>query len=241
MKYKKEFDLAKLIVFEVGTFLKSQTEKKIESQVGKDIKLELDKKSEELIIQGLTNEFTHSILSEESGLTKDIQKNEPYWIIDPIDGTLNFSRDNPTSCISIAFWLEKEPIFGVIYDFNRDELFSGYVGHNAWMNQIALKKQYKKEKSQAILATGFPTYMSNDEKTIKNFIFLVQEYKKIRIIGSAALSLAYVACERFDAYIEQEIKLWDVAAGIAINKAINNHIEMIELNDYKTIVYVGVI
>jgi len=241
MTYIKEFELAKNIALEVGRFLNSQTIKKIDSQEGKDIKLELDKKSEEIIISSLSKDFDYPILSEEIGLTKDIEKDKLYWIVDPIDGTLNFSRNNPTSCISIALWINKKPIFGVINDFNRKEFFSGYVGLGAWLNDTKLKQQEKKEKSQAILATGFPTYMSDDEDTLKSFISKVQEYKKIRMIGSAALSVAYVACGRFDIYIENNIKLWDIAAGVAINKAINNKYEIEYLEKFGTNTKVGLI
>jgi len=241
MEYIKEFELAKSVVTEVGEFLNFQTTKKIESQAGKDIKLELDTKSEEMIMANLSKEFDYPILSEEIGLTKELEKNKPYWIIDPIDGTLNFSRDNPNCCISIALWIEKEPKFGVIHDFNRDELFSGYVGVGSWLNNNKLEGFKIKEKSQSILATGFPTYMSDDDITIKKFILQVQDYKKIRMIGSAALSLAYVACGRFDTYIENDIKLWDVAAGIAINKAIHNKYEITYLENFKTNTSAGVI
>ena len=241
MTYKKEFNLAKKVALEVGEFLNLQTTKKIDSQEGKDIKLELDRKSEEMIINTLTKEFDYAVLSEEIGLTKEIESDKPNWIIDPIDGTLNFSRDNPTCCISIALWINKEPVFGVIYDFNRDELFSGYVGVGAWLNDTLLPPQNKKEKSQAILATGFPTYMSDDEATLKSFITKIQEYKKIRMIGSAALSLAYVACGRFDTYMEEDIKLWDVAAGVAINKAMDNKYKIESLENYGTNTKVGVI
>jgi len=241
MKYKEEFSLAKDIAVRVGKFLSSQTEKKIESQIGKDIKLELDKKSEEMIVSGLSEKFDYPILSEEVGLTKEIGENRPYWIIDPIDGTLNFSRDNPSCCISMALWINKDPVLGAIYDFNRDELFSGYVGFGAWLNNRELLLKEKKEKSQSILATGFPTYMSDDTATLQNFIKQIQEYKKIRMIGSAALSLAYVLCGRFDAYIEKDIKLWDVAAGVAVNKAIGAKYEIEYLDDFKTNTKVGVI
>ena len=241
MEYKQEFELAKKVACEVGEFLNSQTDKYIESEIGKDIKLELDKKSEKKIITILISEFDYSILSEEIGLTKKLQENEPYWIIDPIDGTLNFSRDNPTCCISIALWIDKNPIFGVIYDFNRDELFSGYVGVGSWLNGELLKQRSPKSKSQSILATGFPTYMNDDYETIKAFIYQVQEYKKIRMIGSAALSLAYVACGRFDAYLENGIKLWDVAAGIAINKAIINKYSIEYLDDFGTNTRTGIL
>ena len=146
MNFKNEFDLAKKTALEVGEFLKLQTVKKINSQDGKDIKLDLDKKSEEMIIEKLTKNFDYSVLSEEIGLTKKIEYNKPYWIVDPIDGTFNFSRNNPTSCISIALWTNKDPIIGVIYDFNRHELFSGYVGVGAWLNKTKLKSQKKKNK-----------------------------------------------------------------------------------------------
>jgi myo-inositol-1(or 4)-monophosphatase len=241
MKYKQEFELAKKVAVKVGKFLHTQTTKKIDSQNGKDIKLELDRKSEEMIINTLTKEFDYPILSEEIGLTKELEQDKPYWIIDPIDGTLNFSRDNPTCCISIALWCEKEPILGVIYDFNADELFSGYVEVGAWLNDTQLLPQKKKEKSQSILATGFSTYMSDDEVTLKSFISQVQEYKKIRMIGSAALSLAYVACGRFDTYMENDIKLWDVAAGIAINKAMDNKYKIEYLENFGTNTKVGIL
>lgn len=240
MNFKNEFDLAKKTALEVGEFLKLQTVKKINSQDEKDIKLELDKKSEEMIIKKLTKNFDYSVLSEEIGLTKKIEYNKPYWIVDPIDGTLNFSRNNPTSCISIALWTNKDPIIGVIYDFNRHELFSGYVGVGAWLNKTKLKSQKKKTKSQSILATGLPIYMSIDDKTLKNYILQFQDYKKVRIIGSAALSLAYVACGRFDSYMENNIKFWDVAAGIAINSAINHLYDIEFLKEYLTITKVSI-
>lgn len=232
MIYKSEFDHGKIIAREVGRFLNKQIVKNIDSQDGKDIKLELDKKSEMMIISSLQKEFNYPILSEEVGVTKQIEKDKPYWIIDPIDGTMNFSRNNPSSCVSIALWIQNNPILGVIYDFNRDELFSGMVGYGSWLNNNKLIHLSKKEISQCILATGFPVYMSDDDFTIRKFISQVQEYKKIRMIGSAALSLAYVACGRFDTYIEYDIKLWDIAAGIAINSAIKNDITIEYLKDY---------
>lgn len=240
MNFKNEFDLAKKTALEVGEFLKSQSVKKIISQDGKDIKLELDKKSEEIIFEKLTKNFDYSVLSEETGLTRKIEHDKPYWIVDPIDGTLNFSRNNPISCISIALWKNQDPIIGVIYDFNRHELFSGYVGVGAWLNKIELKSQKRKKKSQSILATGLPVYMSFDNKTLKNYIFQLKDYKKVRMIGSAALSLAYVACGRFDSYMENNIKFWDVAAGIAINSSIDHSYDIEFLSENLTITKVSI-
>lgn len=230
--YTREFEFAKNVALNVGTFLSQQKVKRIDSLYGKDIKLELDRISEDKIIKALDKNFDYAILGEESGLTKRLLENQPYWIIDPIDGTMNFSRNNSCSCISIALFKDFDPVFGIIYDFNRNELFSGLVGAGAWLNAEIIEPSTNKEKSQAILATGFPISMSDDETILKRYILKMQTYKKIRMIGSAALSLAYVACGRFDAYMEDSIKLWDIAAGIAINKAVGNNIEINYLNDY---------
>ena len=238
--YSEEFKAAMLIAKKVGDFLNQQTEKEIISQAGKDIKLRLDREAEKLILDGIKEHYNYPVLSEEAGLSQTIIQDKPYWIVDPIDGSMNFSRGNPSACISIALYKSEEPVFGVIYDFARDELFSGYVGKGAWLNDEPISASGVQEKSQAILATGFPIYMSDDEDTLKDFIIKVQEYKKIRMIGSAALSLAYVACGRFDAYMEKDIKLWDVAAGIAINKANKNQLKIDILDDFTTSTNVGV-
>ena len=236
MIYIEEFELAKRIIIEVGSFLLLQEEINIESEECKDIKLELDRISEKKIVEGLKN-FGYNILSEEMGLL-DYNSNM-IWIIDPIDGTLNYSRGNPSNCISIALYNNSKPLFGLIYDFNRNELFSGYVGVGAWINDKKIINSDKKVIAQSILATGFPTYFEHDKIFLEQFISKVQNYKKIRMIGSAALSLAYVACNRFDTYIEQNIKLWDVAAGIAINTALRKEIQIIEKDNYLLDVNVG--
>lgn len=239
MNYIKEFKLCKKVVKEVGNFLLEQDSILIDSSEGKDIKLELDRKCEEILFKKIVKKFSYAVLSEELGLQGTIKKNNPYWIIDPIDGSLNFSKKAPFSCISVALWKDKKPIFGIIYDFNRDELFSAYVGYKAFLNDIEIKNVHNFEKSKSVLATGFPTYMSHDSDTLKNFIDQVQTFKKIRMIGSAALSLAYVSCGRFDAYFEENIKIWDVAAGIAINTVVNNKIELIYLDNNMLNVKVG--
>jgi myo-inositol-1(or 4)-monophosphatase len=238
--YLEEFEFSKKLILEVGSFLISQENKIIESSIEKDIKLELDKIAEEKIVSALSK-FGYSILSEELGLITKENTNL-IWIIDPIDGTLNYSRNNPSSCISIALYENEIPIFGIIYDFNRDELFSGYIGMGIYINEqkIVLDNTNDNDISNSILATGFPSYISHDTTTLNDFINKVQKYKKIRMIGSAALSLSYVAIDRFDTYMENSIKLWDVAAGIAINKAIGKRVEVEVLDDYLLNVKVGV-
>jgi len=239
--YKKEFEIVKKIIKEVGFFLKEQEIKKVKSLKNKDIKLLLDEEAELKILDQLLSKFKYPILSEELGLTSNIKDNIPYWIVDPIDGTMNYSRGIPTSCISIALYKGDEPILGVIYDFNADELFSALIGEGAWLNDIELvSSSVVTRKSEAILATGFPVYMNLDKKNLVLFISQIQEYKKIRMIGSAALSLAYLSVGRFDAYIEKSIKFWDVAAGIAILKALNIKTKWVMLKDYSIDIEAGI-
>jgi myo-inositol-1(or 4)-monophosphatase len=112
-----------------------------------------------------------------------------------------------------------EPLLGVVYDFNRDEMFTGLVTEGAWLNGMPIKVSDVVEESKAVLCTGFPISTDFSELALLNFVKDIQSYRKVRLIGSAALSLAYVASGRVDAYQENDIAIWDVAAGIAIVKA----------------------
>ncbi|HEB9432281.1 TPA: inositol monophosphatase [Campylobacter coli] len=213
----KELEIAKLACYEAGNFLLNLREKKINSSSGKDIKLQADLDSEKIICEILSNAFLYPILSEESYQISDSEKKGIYWVVDPLDGSLNFSQDIPFCCISIALYENNNPILGVIYDFYRDEMFSGIVGVDAWLNdKKIIPVNRKKDDKEAILATGFSSYMSYNGEDLEKFISYIQNFKKIRLFGSAALSLAYVACGRVDAYYEKNIAFWDVAAGIAI-------------------------
>jgi myo-inositol-1(or 4)-monophosphatase len=202
---------------DAGNFLRKNRSIKILSNLGNDTKLDADKKSEKIILKKLLKYYP--VLGEESGITGIFTKQTPYWIIDPLDGTVNYSRNIPINCISIALWHKEKPILGVVYDFTRNELFSGVVGYGAKLNGKKIKVSKIKQKSKSIIFTGFPIEFSFNNKNIKNFIKIVQDYKKVRSIGSAALSLAYVASGRGEVYKEKNIKIWDVAAGLALVKA----------------------
>lgn len=229
--YNKEFNLAKNLAKEVGVFLRNQEKKIVALSDNKDIKLELDKESEKIILDQLALNSDFPILSEESGLQGALLEGVPYWIVDPIDGTMNYSTGFPMSCVSIALWKNNSPIFGVVYDFNRDELFTGMVNLGAFLNETPLQKREIKEKSKSVLATGIPTYVTNETEYFNLLTSKIKEFKKIRMIGSAALSLCYVANGRFDNYWERNIKIWDVAAGIAIIIAQGIPVEYKFLND----------
>lgn len=220
MTNKKEYYknlLKKTIITakQAGKFLKEAKSIKILSDKNRDIKLNVDLKSEKIIFKKLSKYYP--ILSEESGGV--LLKHGPIWIVDPLDGTVNYQRKIPLNCISIALWDQKKPVLGVVYDFIRNELFSGIVGCGAKLNEKKITVSKIKKRSQSIIFTGFPVKFNLKNMYIKKFISLLLSYKKIRLIGSAALSLSYVASGRAEAYYERGIKIWDVAAGLAIIKA----------------------
>ena len=191
----------------------------VEQDLARDVKIRADRELDAVIVSQLLTETPYPVLSEESGYLGRRKDSSKYrWIVDPLDGSLNFSRGIPINCISIALWEGMEPKLGVVYDFNRGELFSGVVGEGAWLNGKAIRVSEIREKSSAVLCTGFPVATDFSKTAILDFVEQIRVYKKIRLFGSAALSLAYVACGRADAYIENDIKIWDVAAGIAIVK-----------------------
>ncbi len=201
---------------------------KVLSSVGKDIKLTADIEAHTLII-GTLRETGIPILSEEDvdhshskGLT---------WIIDPLDGSLNYMRGIPSCAVSIALCEGDTPLLGVVYDFNRDELYSGTVGKGAFMNGVPIHVSSVQEKKDAVVMSGFPTYADYGTEALHAYISKVQQFKKVRLIGSAALSLAYVACGRADVYYERSIKIWDVAAGLALVTASGGAHTMTEVDD----------
>jgi len=155
------------------------------------------------------------VFSEESkNHTFDINKLQ--WIIDPIDGTLNYHRGFQMAAISIALWENGAPILGVVHHLFDDHVFYSYKEYGAWLNHKQISVSTIKEIPEAILVTGFPSGSRYDSGTLNQFIKDVQNYKKLRMLGSAALMLCYVSRGIFDVYSEKDIYIWDVAAGLAI-------------------------
>ncbi len=205
-----------------GNFLQKaqKSEVIIDKNSRRDVKLAVDRQSERIIIEELSQKSDFSILTEERGILLEKERGQRFrWVVDPLDGSLNFLNHIPLCCVSIALWQENEPVLGVIYDFNREEIFTGIVGRGAWLNNIPLQVSAAPMAEQAILCTGFPVATDFSSQALLRFVDQIRVYKKIRLFGSAALSLAYVAAGKTDAYFEKDIKLWDVAAGMAIVKA----------------------
>ena len=177
-----------------------------------DIKLALDVESQELITKMLLASFPeHAILGEE-GLAGN-QASDWHWIVDPIDGTVNYFYSIPHFCISIALRHRDDIVVGVIYDPMRDEMWEAATGQAPRLNGKEIAVSQRTRLCDAVMSVGF----SKTKTTISAGMPLLEKYvqraRKCRLMGSAALDLAYVACGRLDAYIEQSVSIWDIAAG----------------------------
>ena len=143
-------------------------------------------------------------------------ENQYNWILDPLDGSYNYYRNIPIYCISLSLWYGIKPVLGVIFDLNQQDIYHGIIGEDAYKNDSKISVSKTKKRSDSVLATGFPVNFSYTDSNIESFLDKIKNFKKIRLIGSAAMSLAYLACGKFDAYHEKDIMIWDVSAGIAI-------------------------
>jgi len=199
---------------------------KIELSQGRDVKTREDRDAEAAILHFLRSRTAFPVLSEEAGGSFDPGSSQPTWIVDPLDGTVNLSRGIPLCSVSVALWRGMQPILGVVYDFMREEMFTGQVGQGASCNNQPIRVSSTQEKSQGIMCTGFPVCGFFEEESLNEFIGKVQAWKKVRLLGSAALSLAWVACGRADAYAEDGIRFWDVAAGLALVLAAGGSFDM---------------
>jgi myo-inositol-1(or 4)-monophosphatase len=177
-----------------------------------DIKLEIDVQTQELITKLLLKEFPKHALYGEEGIVGD-QSSEHQWIVDPLDGTVNYFYGIPHFCVSIALRFRNEVMVGVIYDPIRREMWKGQKGETSKLNGDPVHVSDRADLAEAVVSVG----LAKTGETINaNFPLLqqmVHRVRKCRVLGSAALDMAYVACGRLDAYIEQGISLWDIAAG----------------------------
>nr|WP_139826488.1 inositol monophosphatase family protein [Derxia lacustris] len=186
-----------------------------------DFVTEVDQAAEAAIIEILLNAYpNHAILGEETGATGAEQDpdNEFTWIIDPLDGTTNFIHGFPQYAVSIALRHNGVVTQGVIYDPNRNELFTASRGRGAFMNDKRIRVSKRIKLQDALIGTGFPFRASQDDpelldRYMRLFRSLTMRCAGLRRPGAAALDLAYVAMGRLDAFWEYGLKPWDIAAG----------------------------
>lgn len=186
--------------------------KRVNSNEAHDIKLELDVQCQALIEKILRATFPEIPLLGEEGDSGDMDA-EYRWVVDPIDGTVNYFYGMPHAAVSIALEHRKKSIVAVIYDPFTDEIWTTTKGAPTRLNGKIVRVSNRSQVSEAIVAMGFSKNAENLKKSLPHLIRISKRAKKIRIMGSAALELVYVASGRLDAYIERTINLWDVAAG----------------------------
>lgn len=181
-----------------------------------DFVSEVDKAAEEAIIDVLTNAYPgHAILAEESGASSNLHDdNENVWIIDPLDGTTNFLHGFPQYAVSIALRQRGQLTQAVVFDPNRNELFTASKGEGAFLNNKRIRVAKRDKLADALIGTGFPySDLSGLDEYLKMFKAMTEKSSGLRRPGSAALDLAYVAAGRLDGFFEKKLKPWDMAAG----------------------------
>jgi myo-inositol-1(or 4)-monophosphatase len=227
-----EISIARKASLEAGKILANNKKalNKATFESSKDIKLEADISAENLIKSILNEESLFPILAEESGKSVD-DLGSTFWVVDPLDGTANYSRDIPICCVSISLIIDLEPVMGVIYDFNNKDLYEGSIFRPASLNGQALNVSSILKSSDGILVTGLPNNTDYSDLVMMKMIKDFQDWKKVRMIGSAAMASAYVASGKADVYKEFGTYLWDVAAGAAIVNAAGGKAEISNLRD----------
>jgi myo-inositol-1(or 4)-monophosphatase len=208
----------------VGALMRRElhASKRANSVTQHDIKLELDVRSQGLIEKALRRSFPDVALLGEEGVAGRADA-EYRWVVDPIDGTVNFAYGIPHACVSIALQQRAlgstefedgyQSLIGVVYDPFCDELWTGIRGQAARLNGKVIHVSQRRNLRETIVSIGFAKTRENLNATLPIFNKLVHRIRKVRMMGAAALGLAYVATGRFDAYIEQGLSLWDIAAG----------------------------
>ncbi len=201
------------------------SEKTVNEMKRRDVKLELDVRTQKLITDLILGAHPdHAILGEEEG---DLGgEGEVEWIIDPIDGTVNYFYGIPHFCVSIAARVRAthEPLLGVIHDPMQGETWSVVHGGVPQLNGKPIAVSARPQMSEAIITAGFSKSKSALDAGFDRYRRLSYEVFKTRMLGSAALALAYVATGRLDAYVEEQISLWDIAAGVQLVEAAGGRI-----------------
>ncbi len=197
-----------------GDLLRSHFQKPltVNAALAHDIKLEVDVLAQNLIGEILLRRFPEHALYGEEGIIGD-QESDYQWVVDPLDGTVNYFYGIPHFCVSIALRFQREIILGVILDPIRDELWTTEKGQPALLNGKEFHVSTRAHLADAVLSVGLSKTSATIDAGFPLLEQMVHRARKCRLLGSAALDMAYVACGRLDAYIEQGISLWDIAAG----------------------------
>ena len=224
LELKRAFNVAQVSARRAGVFIKKKlhARKQINHQSAHDIKLELDKQSQRKIERDLLKAFSEIAILGEEGVVGDPSA-QWRWVVDPIDGTVNFSRGLPHACVSIALqqrqvhakghWDEYDTMLGVVYDPFLDEMWAARRRQKARLNGRLISVSETTRLNASIVSIGFAKSRTTVKRSLPIFMRLYQRVLKVRLLGSAALAMTWTAAGRLDAYRENGISIWDVAAG----------------------------
>ena len=231
---KHYLDAAEKAARAAGDLLRQNFQRplRVNSAEAHDIKLEIDVRAQDLITHSLLEQFPQHALYGEEGIVGD-QSSEHQWVVDPLDGTVNYFYSIPHFCVSIALRFKGEIIVGVIYDPMREEMWSGQKGEIPRLNGRHFRVSERADLAEAVISVGLSKTGVMIESNFPLLEQMIHRARKCRLLGSASLDMAYVACGRFDAYIEQGISLWDIAAGWILVENAGGAVEMKPRTDMK--------
>lgn len=224
--YAPQLRAAEAAARHAGTFLRQSfhSPKKVDAAFAHDIKLRLDKETQELITKELAASFPdYSVLGEEGICGGEAAPAQ--WVIDPIDGTVNYFYGIPIFCVSIALSVGGKLVLGCVYDPMQDECFCALAGQGATLNGAPIHVSRRADMSEAIVFVGHGRHDGSGEEGVRRFAHISSQVRKVRILGSAAITLCYIAAGRFDAYIENSIHVWDFAAAQVILEEAGGRLE----------------
>ena len=233
INFSKELNIAIKAATVAGKHLNQNKDElnKLSTSDKRDTKLQADVSSENLIKQVIRDDSNYEILAEESGKSSD-NLGETFWVIDPLDGTANYNRNIPICCVSIGMVTNLKPVFGVIYDFNNDELYVGdCIKKTATLNKNAIYVSDISKKDEGIVVTGLPFSTDYSDSSLQKLISDMQVWKKTRMIGSAAMASCYIASGKAEMYKEKGIYLWDIIAGAAIVESAGGSAEILNIRE----------
>ncbi len=221
-------EIAEKAAREAGALLREHygRDLQVDAYEDHDIKLALDVRSQELITGVLLGAFPeHMVLGEEGN--SGVEGAEYQWIVDPIDGTVNYFYGIPHFCVSIALRRGADDyLAGVIYDPMLDELWAVEAGAGATLNGAPISVSKRERMAEAVVTVGFAKTKESMDAGFERYKEIAYQVRKSRMMGSAALAMAYIACGRMDAYIEEVISLWDIAAGKMLIEAAGGKVEL---------------
>src|SRR6266568_3657758 len=231
---KHYLDSAEQAARQAGKLLRENfgRQQRINAAAAHDLKLEIDVQAQELITNLLLKEFPGHALYGEEGIAGD-QSTEHQWVVDPLDGTVNYFYGIPHFCVSIALRLRSEIMVGVIYDPIREEMWTGQKGERPKLNGRHFHVSDRADLAEAVISVGLSKTGVTIEAGLPLLQRMIYRVRKCRLLGSAALDMAYVACGRLDAYIEQGISLWDIAAGWLLIETAGGTVDLRPREDMK--------